>query len=103
MTLMTLLLAAVAEVLGDLGMRFGLGGKAWGLVLGTLFLSGYGLLVNRPKLDFGHALGLYIAVFFVVSQIVALTALREWPSRSLLMGGALIVAGGLVIHFARHQ
>ena len=100
MTLLALAAAALAEVLGDLGMRWGIGGRRWGFALGAVLLSGYGLLVNQPALPFGRALGLYIAVFFVLSQLVAL-AHGERPSLSLLVGGALIVAGGLVIHLGR--
>ena len=101
MTLVVLVLAAAAEVLGDLGIRLGLGGRPWGYLLGAVLLSGYGLLVNQPALDFGRTLGLYITVFFVVSQIVAFCVQGERPAPSLLIGGALIVAGGLVIHFGR--
>ncbi len=101
LTLTILAMAAFAEVLGDLGMRLGLGGRPWGYALGAVLLSGYGLLVNQPALAFGRALGLYIAVFFVVSQLVALIVRGERPSFALLIGGALIVAGGLVIHLAR--
>ena len=101
MPLIVLVLAAAAEVLGDLGMRHGLGGRPWGYLLGVLLLSGYGLLVNQPALDFGKTLGLYITVFFVVSQIVAFCAQGERPTPALLIGGALIVAGGLVIHLGR--
>ena len=72
-----------------------------GYLVGALLLSGYGLLVNQPALDFGRTLGLYIAVFFVVSQLLAFWALGERPSSALLVGGALIMAGGLVIHFGR--
>ena len=101
MSLLVLVAAAIAEVLGDLGMRRGLAGHVGGYVVGGLLLAGYGLLVNQPALEFGRALGLYIAVFFAVSQAVALLWLGERPSPSLLAGGALIVAGGLVIHLAR--
>ena len=101
MTLPALLAAAIAEVLGDLGMRLGLGGRVWGYALGVLLLSVYGLLVNQHRLAFGRALGLYIAVFFAVSQAVAFLFLGERPSGALLVGGALIVTGGLVIHLGR--
>jgi len=99
--LVYLALAAVLEVSGDFLMRVGLGGRRWGLVAGTLVLAGYGLLVNQPALDFGRTLGLYIAVFFVVSQIIAFLAAGERPSPSLWLGGAFIVTGGLVIHLGR--
>ena len=102
MAIVYLALAAVLEVSGDFLMRVGLGGRRWGLlVAGTLVLAGYGLLVNQPDWGFGRTLGLYIAVFFVTSQIVAFLAAGERPSPSLWLGGAFIVAGGLVIHLGR--
>jgi len=42
-------------------------------------------------------MGLYIAVFFVVSQVLSFVIFDERPGPTLLLGGALIVAGGLVI------
>ena len=100
MVIVFLLLAAVAEVSGDFLMRIGLGGRRGGLVAGALLLAAYGLLVNQPSWNFGRTLGLYIVVFFVVSQIVAVLA-GERPSLAIWLGGALIVAGGVVIHLGR--
>ena len=98
MTIIYLTLAAVLEVSGDFLMRMGLGGRRWGFVAGALVLAGYGLLVNQPTWGFGRTLGLYIAVFFIVSQLVAFLAGEERPSLSLWLGGVLIVLGGLIIH-----
>jgi small multidrug resistance family-3 protein len=97
-TVLFLTLAAVLEVSGDFLMRVGLDGRRWGFVAGALVLAGYGLLVNQPAWGFGRTLGLYIAVFFIVSQIVAFLASGERPSLSLWIGGALIALGGLVIY-----
>jgi len=94
-------LAAVLGVSGDFLMRLGLGGRRGGLVAGALLLAGYGLLVNQPSWAFGRTLGLYIAVFFATSQIIAFLVTGERPSPSLWLGGALIVAGGVVIHVGR--
>jgi drug/metabolite transporter superfamily protein YnfA len=99
--LVYLAVAAILEVSGDFLMRVGLGGRRWGLVAGALLLAGYGLLVNQPTWAFGRTLGLYISVFFVTSQVVAFLTAGERPSPSLWLGGVLIVAGGLVIHFGR--
>jgi multidrug transporter EmrE-like cation transporter len=101
MVLAVLVAAALAEVLGDAGMRAGVGGRPWGYVAGAVLLAAYGLAVNQPALPFGRALGLYIAVFFCVSQAVAFLAFGERPSPSVLAGGALIVAGALVVHQGR--
>jgi drug/metabolite transporter superfamily protein YnfA len=97
MTLLWLLAAAMLEVGGDAAMRLGLSGRAWGYVVGGVLLAGYGLLVNQPALAFGRVLGFYIAVFFVVSQVLAWLVWGERPGAGLLAGGALIVAGALVI------
>ncbi len=101
MTIIYLTLAAVLEVSGDFLMRMGLGGRRWGFVAGALVLAGYGLLVNQPTWGFGRTLGLYIAVFFIVSQLVAFFAAGEHPSPSLWLGGALIILGGLIIYAGR--
>jgi small multidrug resistance family-3 protein len=97
-TILFLATAAVLEVSGDFLMRVGLGGRRWGFVAGALVLAGYGLLVNQPAWGFGRTLGLYIAVFFIVSQVVAFLAGGERPSPSLWLGGTLIVLGGAIIH-----
>ena len=99
-----LVLAAVAEVSGDFLMRVGLGGRRGGLIAGAALLVAYGLLVGQqswqPSWGFGRTLGLYIVVFFVVSQVVAALS-GERPSPSIWLGGALIVAGGVVILLGR--
>ncbi len=98
MTILLLALAAVLEVSGDFLMRVGLGGRRWGFLAGALVLAGYGLLVNQPAWEFGRTLGLYIAVFFIVSQLIAFITGGERPSPSLWLGGALIILGGLIIY-----
>jgi small multidrug resistance family-3 protein len=93
-----LVLAAILEVGGDALVRWGLKGKHWtGLALGAAVLFGYGLSVNFPKWDFGRLMGVYIALFFVVSQMVALGIFREKIAMPTMVGGALIVAGGILI------
>jgi small multidrug resistance family-3 protein len=101
MTAIWLLMAALLEVGGDAAMRVGLRGQTWGYLLGALLLAGYGLLVNQPALGFGRLLGLYIVVFFVVSQALAWGLFGERPTPGLLLGAGLIVAGGLVIQLSR--
>ena len=66
--------------------------------MGAGTLVGYRLVVKLNRaLDFGRLMGLYNAVFFVVSQLVSVTIFGERPSLSVLVGGVLIVTGGLVI------
>ena len=97
MTTLWLVAAALLEVGGDASMRVGLRGQAWGYALGTILLAAYGLLVNQPAWQFGRLLGLYIVVFFLVSQALAWGLFAERPSWGLIAGGSLIVAGGLII------
>jgi len=97
-----LIVAALLEVGGDALVRWGLrGGHKIGLLLGAAVLFAYGLSVNLPKWDFGKLMGVYIAVFFVVSQGVAVVFFRERIHLPTLVGGGLIIAGGLVLMFWR--
>ena len=100
-TLAMLILAAALEIGGDAAIRHGLIRSAWhSLALGAVTLVVYGFVVNANRLiAFGRLMGLYIAVFFVVSQVLSLVLFGERPSPSLVLGGALVVAGGLVIQF----
>ena len=97
--LLALVLAAALEIGGDAAIRHGLGRSGWmPVALGAVLLVAYGLVVNLDRsIAFGRVMGLYIVVFFVVSQVVSLVMFGEWPSGMMLVGGALIVAGGIVI------
>ncbi|HXJ36935.1 MAG TPA: hypothetical protein VMS22_23100 [Candidatus Eisenbacteria bacterium] len=99
-----LMVAAAMEIGGDAAIRHGLVRSGWpSVVLGAALLVGYGLVVNTDRsIDFGRLMGLYIAVFFVVSQVVSAALFGQWPSGAVMAGGALIVAGGAVIHLAAH-
>jgi small multidrug resistance family-3 protein len=66
---------------------------------GVAILGGYGLFVNLPQWDFGKLLGVYVALFFLVAQIVAKVRFGQSPTTPILVGGTLIVGGGLVITF----
>ena len=98
-----LLLAAVLEAGGDALVRYGLRTsgslkvRILSFALGALVLFAYSLSVNAPKWDFGRLLGVYIALFFVVAQVMAVLIFKETLKLPTLVGGALIVAGGLVL------
>ncbi len=98
-----LVLAALLEVGGDAAMRFGLQGRRVGFPLAILLLTTYGLVVNLPKWDFGRLMGVYIALFFIVSQVIAVAVYHEKVNTSILAGGALIVIGGLTLTFWHPQ
>lgn len=101
-----LILATSLETFGDAIVRIGLGQAAWlprgGLFLaGAVLLFGYGLSLNLAPVEFNRVVGLYIATLFVVWQVVNFIMFRTLPDMSILAGGALIVAGGLIVTFWR--
>jgi small multidrug resistance family-3 protein len=96
-TLAILVLAAALEVGGDALVRVGLRGPVYWLAAGGLVLFAYGVLVNLSGLDFNRLMGIYIAVFFVVSQVISFIFFRQIPDDRILLGGGFIVTGGLLI------
>jgi len=101
-----LLLAAILEAGGDALVRLGLHNgtpvNRIGLfAAGAVVLFLYGLTVNLPSWDFGRLLGVYVTLFFVVAQAINLIVFHVKPGAPILLGGALIIAGGLVMTFWR--
>ena len=94
--------AALLEVGGDAAVRKGLHGRAaLFIVAGCLMLGGYGLVVNMVRWDFSKLLGVYVAVFALVSVLWGRFLLKENVPLSTWVGVAIIAAGGLVIQFGR--
>ena len=103
--MVVLLCAACLEAGGDALMRVGLRGPtlartAGFFVLGGLVLTLYGYTVNAPRWDFGRLLGVYVAFFFVVAQVISWLGFGQKPTPMLLLGGAFIVAGGCIVSLA---
>src|SRR6202040_148071 len=96
-TVAILVLAALLEVGGDALIRIGLRGPGYWIVAGALTLFAYGVLVNVTGGDFNRLMGIYIAVFFVVSQAISLTPFKQIPDPRIILGGTFIVTGGLLI------
>ena len=95
-----LLMAAILEAAGDALVRVGLhspGTVTRSASLRRSVLFSYGLAVNSPPWDFGKLLGVYVTLFFIVAQVINLIFFHVRPDASIFVGGALIVAGGLVI------
>jgi small multidrug resistance family-3 protein len=102
LTIAALILAAALEVGGDYLIRIGLERRGWAaMVSGAAVLAAYGFAVNwHWRGNFSTLLGVYVAVFLVVSQTWgwfvdgdAITPLR-W------VGIVLIVAGGFVVQYS---
>jgi small multidrug resistance family-3 protein len=99
-----LVIATGLEVSGDAIVRKALFGHAGlariGLFLaGAALLAGYGTFLNLAPLEFGQVVGLYIATLFVMWQIVTFVFFRTLPTTPILLGGALIITGGLIVSF----
>jgi hypothetical protein len=99
-----LLIATILEATGDAIIRksiynhTGTARIAFAL-LGMVLLFGYGFFLNLAPVEFGQVVGLYIATLFVVWQVVAYISFKTVPSLPVMVGGALVVAGGLIITF----
>lgn len=97
-----LAVCAPLEAGGDALVRKGMhaGTLANRLVLylcAAAVLFAYGWLVNRPPWSFGSLLGIYVVLFFIVAQILGIVVFGDKLTTPIMAGGALIVAGGLVI------
>lgn len=99
-----LLIATTFETFGDATVRLGLMRTAWlprlSLFLGgAALLFGYGFSLNLAPVEFGRLAGLYIATLFVVWQTVNFIVFRALPGVPIVVGGAMIVLGGLIVTF----
>jgi len=96
--------AAYLEAWGDSFFQVGFyrssgWGRAGAIVAGAAVLAAYGSVVNVPRWDFGKLLGAYVVLFFLMAQLLNRIRFGQAPTPPIYAGGALIVAGGLVIAF----
>ncbi len=101
-----LLFAACLEAAGDTVIRLGLRSHTHLrtvllFVAGGLLLTLYGYAVNAPPWDFGRLLGVYVAFFFVLAQLVSWLAFHQKPTPMLLVGGSFIIIGGIVVSLSK--
>ncbi len=73
------------------------------LLLGMILLLAYGVFLNLAPAEFGKIVGLYIATLFVVWQVVNYITFKTTPTLSVIIGGALIVTGGLIVTFWKNS
>jgi small multidrug resistance family-3 protein len=99
-----LLFSATLEAVGDAMVRSGLNAASLGarvawMAAGAGVLFAYGVTVNLPSWDFGRLLGVYVSLFFVVAQVISTFVFGKPPTLPVLVGGAMIVAGGVTMTF----
>jgi len=100
--LFLLAIAAFLEAYGDSCFQSALYrasgmNRVLAFVGGAVSLAAYGLVVNAPRWEFGKLLGVYVVLFFLLAQVVARVKFGQIPTLPILIGGALICAGGIVI------
>jgi hypothetical protein len=92
-----LVLAATLEVSGDAVVRINHRLRPAGFLIGAVLLLSYASVLNTAPVGFPRIVGLYIATLFVIWQIISYLAFKAVPATPVLFGGALIIAGGLII------
>lgn len=102
--LIIFIVAALLEIGGDSIVRSGLrADRSYIIALGFLILGSYGLVVNMVKWDFSKLLGVYVAVFAVVSVGWGKWILKEAVPLSTWIGLIPIVIGGMIIQFGHSR
>jgi len=100
------LAATVFEASGDATVRIALyhpslSARIALFVAGTALLALYGTSLNLAPVEFASVTGIYIATLFVVFQIANFIFFHALPTRSVYVGGAFIVTGGLIVLLGR--
>ncbi|HAM50333.1 MAG TPA: hypothetical protein DCP92_06420 [Nitrospiraceae bacterium] len=92
--------AAILEVGGDAVVRKGLRGSAPIIILiGCAILGSYGVVVNMVKWDFSKLLGVYVAIFALISVLFGRFVFQENVPNATWIGLAVIVCGAMIIQF----
>ena len=104
--LFLLIVATVLEASGDAFVRLAIYKHTGFLRIsffaaGAALLLGYGTFLNLAPVEFSRIVGLYIAVLFIVWQVVNCVVFKTTPEVPVVIGGCLIVVGGTLVTFWR--
>ena len=92
--------AAILEVGGDAVVRKGLRGSSLiTIMIGCAILGFYGVVVNTVKWDFSKLLGVYVAIFAIISILFGRFVFEENIPSSTWVGLFVIICGGMIIQF----
>ena len=92
--------AAILEVGGDAVVRKGLrGNNLMIIMIGFAVLGSYGVVVNMVKWDFSKLLGVYVAIFAVISILFGRFVFEENIPNTTWIGLTVIICGGMIIQF----
>lgn len=92
--------AAILEVSGDAVIRKGLRGSGLIIIMiGFAMLGCYGVVVNMVKWDFSKLLGVYVAIFAIISILFGRFVFKETIPAATWIGLMVIISGGMIIQF----
>ena len=92
--------AAILEVGGDAVVRKGLRGSGPIIIaVGFAMLGCYGVVVNMVKWDFSKMLGVYVAIFALISILFGRFVFKETIPVATWIGLCVIMCGGMIIQF----
>jgi drug/metabolite transporter superfamily protein YnfA len=60
-----------------------------------------GVFLTATPIDFGRLLGAYVVLFFLAAQAIDYFAFGVRPSAGIILGGAFIVVGGVIVASSR--
>jgi multidrug transporter EmrE-like cation transporter len=94
--------ATIFEAVGDAVMRIALHyhvmpSRLALFAVATILLAMYGASLNLAPVEFSEATGIYIACLFVAFQVVNYLFFHQKPSPAVLVGGAFIAVGAVII------
>ena len=94
------IVAALLEVGGDAVVRKGLrGGGLLMIMIGFTMLGCYGVVVNTVKWDFSKLLGVYVAIFALISILFGRFVFKDDIPAATWIGLCVIMCGGMIIQF----
>mgnify|MGYP001566383633 CR=1 FL=1 len=92
--------AAILEVGGDAVVRKGLRGSNLIIIMiGCAMLGFYGVAVNTVKWDFSKLLGVYVAIFALISILFGRFVFKENIPNTTWIGLMIILCGAMIIQF----
>lgn len=92
--------AAILEVGGDAVIRKGLRGNNLIIIMmGCAMLGFYGVVINIVKWDFSKMLGVYVAVFAMISVLFGRFVFKENIPNTTWIGLMIIICGAMIIQF----
>ncbi len=95
--------AALLEVGGDAVVRKGLRGSGLSIIMiGFAMLGFYGVVVNMVKWDFSKMLGVYVAIFALISILFGRFVFKEHIPNATWIGLTVIIGGGMIIQFGNN-